>query len=187
MFQLFNKLTIRHDRFYAVRVRELKAKRGGEGFTLIETLIALVVAATAAAVILGQLRVLVARVEQERRHELAVLHLLNDGARLSFGSPGGEVLTQLDANTMQIRYRDPAWPAVMVGNFSATGQKVPPLMLAYTPFQLYTVSEGSYTLSQVAPGIQRPDAIMPKTAAAPVVTSGVPGLPKKVSLSPVMP
>lgn len=62
--------------------------RGGRGFTLIETLIALVVAATAAAVILAQLRVLVARAEQERAHEMAVLRLLNESVRLSLGSPG---------------------------------------------------------------------------------------------------
>jgi prepilin-type N-terminal cleavage/methylation domain-containing protein len=162
-----------------------------QGFTLIETLIALVVAATAAAIILGQLRGLVARVEQERAHELAVLRLLNDGARLSLGSPGGEVLVPVGADSMQIRYRDPAWPLVTVRNFSVSGQKVPPLLLAYTPFQLYSLNQGPYALSVVAPGVRRPDAILPKKSAV-TRAAGAPSAegaavtPPKVSLTPVL-
>lgn len=164
--------------------RRMKRARG---FTLIETLIALVVAATAAAVILAQLRGLVARVEQERAHELAVLRLLNESARLSLGSPGGERLEPVDADTLRIHYRDPAWPVVTVRNFSATGQKLPPLPLAYTPFQLYTVSEAPYVLSVVAPGIRRPDAIVPKEPAAAPAAAGVPAAKPKPTLSPISP
>lgn len=160
--------------------------RDARGFTLIETLIALVVAATAAAVILAQLRSLVARVEQERAHELAVLRLLNESARLALGSPGGERLEPVDASSLEIHYRDPGWPIVTVRNFSATGQKVPPLVLAYTPFQLYTVSEGAYALSIVAPGIRRPDAIMPKKPSPIPGADGAPALAPKVLLSPVL-
>lgn len=162
----------------------------GRGFTLIETLIALVVAATAAAIILSQLRGLVARVEQERVHELAVFRLLNESARLSLGSPGGEVLAPVDAETLQINYRDPAWPVVTVRNFSATGEAVPPLVLAYTPFQLYSLSAGSYVLSVVAPGIRRSDAIMPTTnpvaAAATPAAPAATAAPAKVLLTPVL-
>lgn len=141
-------------------------QRGERGFTLIEALIALVVAATAAAIILSQLRGMVARVEQERAHELAVLRLLNESARLSLGSPGGEALVPVDANTLRIQYRDPAWPVVTVRNFSATGEAVPPLTLAYTPFQLYSIGDEPYVLSMVAPCIRRSDAIMPRQPAA---------------------
>ena len=169
-----------------VRCRLRNAFSDEQGFTLIETLIALVVAATAAAVILGQLRGLVARVEQERRHELAVLRLLNDSARLSLGSPGGETLAPVDASSLTIHYRDPAWPVVTVRNFSATTQKVPPLVLAYTPFQLYTASEGIYALSVVAPAIRRPDAIMPKKTPPAPVLDGASALVPKVLLSPVL-
>ena len=160
----------------------VKGRQGARGFTLIETLIALVVAATAAAVILAQLRVLVARAEQERTHEMAVLRLLNESVRLSFGSPGGERIEPVDKDSLQIHYRDPAWPVVTVRNFSATGQEVPPLVFAYTPFQLYTVSEGTHAFSLVAPGIRRPDAIMPKKP--PPAGAAVPAATPRVSLSP---
>ena len=160
-------------------------RNGARGFTLIETLIALVVAATAAAVILAQLRTLVARAEQERAHELAVLRLLNESARLSLGSPGGERLEPVDNDSLKIHYRDPAWPVVTVRNFSATGQQAPPLLLAYTPFQLYTVSEPPYALSLVAPAIRRPDAILPKQPAP--APAGVPATKPRPALTPVSP
>lgn len=165
----------------------IHALKCARGFTLIETLIALVVAATAAAVILGQLRVLVARAEQERTHELAVLRLLNETTRLSLGSPGDERLEPVDADRLQIHYRDPLWPVVTVRNFAANGEKVPPLLLAYTPFQLYTVSEGAYALSVVAPGIRRPDAIMPKKPAPAPGGAVVPAAKPKPSLTPRLP
>lgn len=166
--------------------RDLRA--GAHGFTLIETLIALVVAATAAAAILSQLRGLVARVEQERAHELAVLQLLNESARLSFGSPGGERIETVDEERLRIIYADPARPVVTVRNFSARNQRIPPVALAYTPFQVYTLSERNHEFSLLAPGIRRADTIMPKKSA--VGAGGVPekGAPApKPSLSPVLP
>jgi prepilin-type N-terminal cleavage/methylation domain-containing protein len=159
-------------------------RNGARGFTLIETLIALVVAATAAAVILAQLRGLVARAEQARAHELAVLRLLNESARLSLGSPGGERLEPVDNDSLKIHYRDPAWPVVTVRNFSATGEPVPPLLLAYTPFQLYTVSEAPYVLSLVAPGIRRPDAILPKAEPPAPAAAGAPAPKPRPALTP---
>jgi len=128
---------------------------------------------------------LVARVEQERTHELAVLRLLNESVRLSLGSPGGERIEPVDKDRLQIHYRDPAWPVVTVRNFSATGQKVPPLPLAYTPFQLYTVSAEPYALSVVAPGIRRPDAILPKEPAP--AATGAPAAKPRATLTPISP
>lgn len=157
------------------------------GFTLIETLIALVVAATAAAIILSQLRGLIARVEQERVHELAVFRLLNDSARFSLGFPGVEVVAPLDSDTLQVRYHDPAWPVVTVRNFSATGEAVPPLLLAYTPFQLYSLNAGSYGLSVVAPGIRRPDAIMPTNPDSARDSAAQPAPATKALPTPVAP
>jgi prepilin-type N-terminal cleavage/methylation domain-containing protein len=152
--------------------------RGARGFTLIETLIALVIAASAAAVILAQLRGLVARVDQERSHELAVLRLLNASARLALGSPGGERVEPADKDSLRIHYLDPTWPEVTVRNFSSTGQAVPPVVFAYTPFQIFTVSEGPYALSLVAPGIPRPDAIPPPPATSTPAPAPLTSLPR---------
>ena len=113
---------------------------------------------------------------------MAVLRLLNESVRLSLGSPGGERIEPVDKDSLRIHYPDPAWPLVTVRNFSATGQQVPPLVFAYTPFQLYTVSEGTHAFSLVAPGIRRPDAIMPKKP--PPAGAAAPAATPRASLSP---
>lgn len=159
--------------------------RRSQGFTLIETLIALVVAATAAAVILTQLRGLVAREEQVRRHEMSVLRLLNESVWLSLGSPGGERVVQEDPFTLRIFYPDPARPPVQVHNFSADGRKVPPLALAYTPFQRYSVATESYEFSVVAPAVRREDAIKPAPKLA--VAGAPPTVLPKAALPPAAP
>ena len=144
------------------RIRPGKAS----GFTLIETMVALMIAATAAALILTQLRGMIARVDQERQHELDALRVLNQSAWFAIGSPGDEKLVPVDETSMRIQYRDPERPAVTVRNFSAPSNDVPPIVLAYTPFQQYSISAGNYSLSLIAPGIERPDAIKRSRASA---------------------
>ena len=126
------------------------------GFTLIETLIALVIAAAAAAIILSQVRTLMLRAEKEQAHQLALLQLLNDSLRLSYrGLQATAPLIEQDRLVMQAPVAGQDDPLqVEVRNFSVQGEVLPPVPLAYTPFQLFGVSRDRYTLHALAPGLK---------------------------------
>ena len=145
------------------------------GFTLIETLIALVIAATAAAIIFSQLRTLTLRAEKEQAHQLALLQLLNDSLRLSYrGLQATSPLIEQDRLLLQAPVAGQEDPLrVEVRNFSVGGEVLPPVSIAYTPFQLFGVSRNRYTLHALAPGLKpAADALSaagltaPKPAAA---------------------
>jgi prepilin-type N-terminal cleavage/methylation domain-containing protein len=129
---------------------------GARGFTLIETLVALLIAAIGAAVVLSHVRTLMLRSEREQAHQLAALQLLNDSLRLSHGGPPASA-PQLEGDELVIEAA-PAegWPTVRVWNFSTRGETLPPIAIAYTPFQLFGVSRDRYTLHAVAPGLKSP-------------------------------
>ena len=131
------------------------------GFTLLETLVALVIAATAAAIILSHVRTLMLRAEKEHSHQTAVLQVINDSLRLS--------QTAVTAASLQLRpekdclmlegyelaQRD--LPAVQACNIAVKGEVLPPITFAYTPFQSFGVSRDQYSLYFVSPALPAPD------------------------------
>lgn len=139
--------------------------RNPRGFTLIETLIALVVAATAAAVILSMVRGLRAGVEQEHAHEWDVLRLINDSLRLAVVGVDEKrvVLEPKATDQLLLRFDAPELPRVVVRNFSVTVPRVPPITLAYTPLQQFSLEQGIYTLTVIGPSLSRPDMILPRS------------------------
>ena len=146
------------ERWVSLRSTHPTALREG-GFTLLETLIALVIAAVAASVILSHVRTLMLRSEREQSHQLAVLQLLNDSLRLTHGAMPAAPIPRIEKEELWIDLADKDWegmPPVGVSNFSARGEALPPLSFAYTPFQLYGTSRDRYTLFAIAPSLKPP-------------------------------
>ncbi len=138
------------------------------GFTLIETLVALVIAAAAAAVILSHVRTLMLRAEKEQSHQLAVLQLLNDSLRVSYGSFANAPAPRLDGDTLLLdagSTPDGAMPPVRVRNFSPQGEKLPPISFAYTPFQLFATERDRYAINAVSAALPSPVAAAASAAA----------------------
>ncbi|HEY6898506.1 MAG TPA: prepilin-type N-terminal cleavage/methylation domain-containing protein [Rhodocyclaceae bacterium] len=123
------------------------------GFTLIEVLVALTVAGAAAAVILAQIHGLMRRADQERRHQDMVSGLLNDSARLA-AIVIAEAHQQLGDEKISLQPSGQGLPTVEVSNISVAGEKVlPPIRIAYTPFQRYSVVREGRALSFLAPAL----------------------------------
>ena len=135
-----------------------RGKARGRGFTLIETLVALLIAAIGAAVVLSHVRTLMLRSEREQAHQVATLQLLNDSLRLAHGGPPVSA-PRLERDDLLIEGapEDDA-PTVRVRNFSVSGATLPPISIAYTPFQLFGVSRDRYTLEAIAPALKSPEA-----------------------------
>lgn len=134
------------------------------GFTLIETLVALVIAAIAAAVILSQVRALMLRAEKEQSHQLAVLQLLNDSLRISHGRIPSQPLPRLEHDTLLIDAQTTdgqQTPLVKVRNFLLNDEKLPPISFAYTPFQLYSTEQDRYAIHIVSGALPSPDVPAP--------------------------
>ncbi|MDP2783338.1 MAG: prepilin-type N-terminal cleavage/methylation domain-containing protein [Sulfurimicrobium sp.] len=135
--------------------------RGG-GFTLLETLIALVIAAVAASVILSHVRTLMLRSEKEQAHQTVVLQLLNDSLRLTHGAMPAEPVARIEKDELWIDLTDKDWagmPPVRVSNFSARGEALPPVSFAYTPYQLYGTARDRYALFAIAPSLKPPAGV----------------------------
>jgi len=129
------------------------------GFTLIETLVALVIAAIAAAVILSQVRTLMLRAEKEQSHQLAVLQLLNDSLRVSHGGFANPPAPRLEQDALLIDARaanNEKTPLIKVRNFLLNDEKLPPISFAYTPFQLYIAEQDRYALHFVSAALPSP-------------------------------
>lgn len=123
------------------------------GFTLIEVLVALTVAGAAAAVILAQIHGLMRRADQERRHQDMVSGLLNDSARLA-ATVIAEARQELGDEKITLHPGGRDLPMVEVSNVSVAGEKVlPPIRIAYTPFQRYAVVREGRELSFLAPAL----------------------------------
>lgn len=132
------------------------------GFTLIETLVALVIAATAAAIILSHVRTLMLRAEKEHRHQAAVLQVINDALRLSQTAVSASALhTRQEQGCLvlegyELAQRDLS--AVQACNIAVNGDEpLPPIGFAYTPFQRFGVSKDQYSLYFVSPALPSPD------------------------------
>lgn len=144
------------------------------GFTLLETLVALVVATAAAAIILSLTRAQYQRAIKEREHALAVTQLMNNAARLgqvdwrAWPAVSGENLLRLDGRTRTSEALDPG--PIDVRNFLlASNDLVPPIAIAYTPLQQFGVGEssGRYSLSFVAASLVPPDnSLLPNQFSA---------------------
>jgi prepilin-type N-terminal cleavage/methylation domain-containing protein len=148
-----------------------KFSKPARGFTLIETLIALVVAATAATVILAQVRGFYMRAERQRAAEFAATRVLNDVARLAPDSwppvaeKGREPAAETGWRAGGAEVRTPAlWPlllpadvssTVQVNNFSLalTAAQLPPVEVAYTPFQRLEVDSDGLSASLLMPAL----------------------------------
>jgi prepilin-type N-terminal cleavage/methylation domain-containing protein len=147
----------------------LSRSRRSAGFTLIETLVALTIAAAAAAVILSYVRTLMLRAEREQAHQLAAMRLLNDGMRLVYGGAQDTGEPRLERDRLVFLPRDTApgaMPPVEVRNFSPLGETLPAVGLAYTPFQLYGVEREGYRLHRIGPGLAPPPGAAPLSAGA---------------------
>lgn len=133
------------------------------GFTLLETLVALVVAATAAAIILSFTRAQYQRAVKEREHAGAVTRVLNNAVRLNLHhwrawpmTPGNGSLT-LESPTVTTEATRPG--PVDVRNFLLrSAELMPPIEIAYTPLQEFYVGEtaGRYSLSFIAAALPPP-------------------------------
>ena len=139
----------------------LRIRANRRGFTLIETLVALVIAAIAAAVILSQVRTLMLRAEKEQSHQLAVLQLLNDSLRATHGGFAKLAVPRLEQDELQIEAQavvndEKALPLVKVRNFLPNGGKLPPISFAYTPFQLFITEQDRYAIHSVSAALPSP-------------------------------
>lgn len=136
------------------------------GFTLIETLVALVLATIAAAVVLEQVHSLMQRAEREQSHQLAAMQLLNDSLRMSNGGISDFPIPRLEKDHLVIEpydSNDLGLPVIEVRNYSVRNEALPPIEFAYTPFQSFEVSRDRYTLHALRPGIKAPESAATET------------------------
>jgi prepilin-type N-terminal cleavage/methylation domain-containing protein len=131
--------------------------RRARGFTLLETLVALVIAATAAAVISAFLRGILARVQKEQEHQVAVLRLLNQTALLRV-SALTDARWVYEKELLRLLPARPELPEVVVRNYlpDDAGIPLPPIELAFTPYQRLTVESGRHTLQFLRPALPSP-------------------------------
>lgn len=128
------------------------------GFTLLETLLALMVAAVAATVIIAMLRGLMDRANREQRHLHAAMQLVNEAARAR-SLPLNEATPKFENKRLHLIFRDPNLPAVEVRNINVLGGKsqLPPIEAAYTPFQSFHLSKDKYSIAFLAPALDSPE------------------------------
>ena len=138
--------------------------RRAAGFTLIETVIALVVLALGAAAVLQHLRALVVRADHEQAHVVETMTLLNEAARLPLWPAeqqqaelfqAGEGLYGQHLRLVWPNF--PAAPAVTVSNFSWQAEPLPPLDMAFTPVQQFHLGSGARTYTRLARALPPPE------------------------------
>lgn len=107
------------------------------------------------------------RAEKEQSHQLAVLQLLNDSLRVSYGSFANAATPRLEEDTLLLDTVSPdgAMPPVRVRNFSLNNEKLPPISFAYTPFQLFAMERDRYAINAVSAALPSPVAADASTAA----------------------
>ena len=125
------------------------------GFTLVETLVALVVAAIATSVILAMVKGLMQRAEIEQRHVLDTIGLLNDSVLFGqrFPYPDPDIVRNPGEWSVTSR-REDNLPTVRVRNFSLAGPRLtPPLEVAITPLQTFAIARNRHAITVIAPGL----------------------------------
>ena len=142
---------------------------GADGFTLVEVLVAMTILVISATVILGYVRTLMQRAEREQAHQLAVLRVLNDSLRLVHGGARDAGAPRLEGDKLVIAPLNPArdaLPPVEVRNFSALGEVLPAVGLAYTPYQVFGVAREGYSLHLLGPSLPPPAGAAPLAGGA---------------------
>lgn len=154
--------------------------RPAAGFTLIETLVALVVAATAASVVLALTHSHYRRAAQSRSLADAVTAMLNDSAALSAGTWREGTLAQGTGLEASAEWRlvpaDKTLPPLQVENIEIAGNPAPPVGVAFTPFQRFGIARDGLSLWLIAPSLPPPTAVMP-TPKAPADAVSAPQVP----------
>lgn len=113
------------------------------GFTLLEVLVALIIATSASAIILTHLRVLIDLSDRIRRHQTETSQLLNEAARLASPDWSTSSAHRLRADDVAITLKDEIDPSIFVRNFDLHDEVGPPAIdRAYTPYQVYRVQRG---------------------------------------------
>lgn len=126
-----------------------------DGFTILEVLVALVIAATASAIIFSHLRTLVDLNIRVRQHQQDVTVTLNEAAYLLAPDWGQSARVSLGDDRVTIALRDEFAPSLYVSNFSLEADdELPPLTRAFTPYQIYRVQPGKrYDVSFLFPNL----------------------------------
>jgi prepilin-type N-terminal cleavage/methylation domain-containing protein len=126
-----------------------------DGFTILEVLVALVIAATASAIIFSHLRTLVDLNIRVRQHQQDVTVTLNEAAYLLAPDWGQRARVSLGDDRVTIALRDKFAPSLYVSNFSLEADdELPPLTRAFTPYQIYRVQPGKrYHVSLLFPNL----------------------------------
>jgi len=113
------------------------------GFTILEVLVALVIAATASAIIFSHLRTLTDLNVRLRQHQQDVTLTLNEAAYLLAPDWGQRAQATLGDENVAITLRDELSPTLFVSNFSLKeDDELPAVSRAFTPYQVYRVQPG---------------------------------------------
>ena len=124
------------------------------GFTLLEVLVALVIAATATSIILMHMRTLIDLSDRIRNHQTEISQLLNQAEGLALPDWGDTAGSKLEDSWIAITLREQLEPSVFVSNFEPGEREIAPIDRAYTPFQAYRVQPGKrYAMSLLYPNL----------------------------------
>ena len=118
--------------------------RRQSGFTILEVLVALVIAATASAVIFTHLRTLIDLNARVNEHQREVTAALNEAAYVLGPDWGARARTRLREQDIAVLLRGEFSPTLFVSNFMLDDKEaLPPVDRAFTPYQLYRVQPGA--------------------------------------------
>lgn len=163
---------------------------------------ALVITATAAGIISAFLRGILARVEKEQLHQFAALRLLNQAALFRTAPTKDTRLVYSNDKSLQLIFPEPNLPEAKVENFQPDPSTLlPPITIAFTPYQRYSLSQDRYTLTFLQPSLPSPVArgqtvakpLLPTTPAAAAAgtaisaTSAVPVAPLSTATTGLSP
>jgi prepilin-type N-terminal cleavage/methylation domain-containing protein len=128
------------------------------GFTLLETLIAMVILAMAAGVVLQHVRTIMDYVRRAQLHYRDADRMLNEAAELGLTDFKGLDVVMRDGHIDLVR-RGESKPVVEVFNLPYGGATIP-IDRAYSPFQLFRLpGEQGRDLPLVMPGLTPPGGL----------------------------
>lgn len=124
------------------------------GMTLMEVLVALVILASAAAVILTHTRTLLDHSRRLRAQDEDAQATLNRVGLLRLAEPGR---LRVEAEGDHLRLEEGPLRLAEIRNFAVDGQTdLPPIDQAYTPYQIYSLSQGRYAIRLILPSLPPP-------------------------------
>jgi prepilin-type N-terminal cleavage/methylation domain-containing protein len=135
--------------------RPTSARRVSQaGMTLMEVLVALVILASAAAVILTHTRTLLDHSRRLRAQDEDAQATLNRVGLLRMAEAGR---LRVEAEIDHLRLEEGPLRLAEIRNFAVDGQTdLPPIDQAYTPYQIYSLSQGRYAIRLVLPSLPSP-------------------------------